>query len=246
MAAATGDRHPLQGTAIHGLDGSTYREVHVDPSGNLVTAPLSTGVQKVEGNVAGGAADSGNPVKVAGVYNSTLPTYTNGQRAELQLSSKGIAFAHLLDFSTFLTPTFFVLSADGVTAAALVAITCASVPHEMGSLTTLDRVRHSRNQTDTFTATGNGTSVNLSGTPFSKFSIQVKATGAVTSWDVRLEVSLDGTNFFEIGAHTNVTPADGGITFVVDRPARHVRSRTAALTLGGGTNIVVTVLASAR
>ena len=111
---------------------------------------------------------------------------------------------------------------------------------------TYDRVRHSWIQTDTFTATGNGTAVAMATTPMSKFSIQVVATGAVTSWDVRLEVNLDGTNWFEIGAHTNITPADKGITFVVDKPARQVRSRTAGLVLGGGTNIVVTVLASGR
>lgn len=43
----------------------------------------------VEGNVAAAASDSGNPVKVGGVYNSTLPTYTNGQRGDIQLDAKG-------------------------------------------------------------------------------------------------------------------------------------------------------------
>lgn len=37
------------------------------------------------GNVAAGATDSGNPVKVGGVYNATLPTLTDGQRGDLQL-----------------------------------------------------------------------------------------------------------------------------------------------------------------
>ncbi|MGX9144971.1 hypothetical protein [Mesorhizobium sp. 128a] len=41
------------------------------------------------GNVASGAADSGNPVKVGGVYNSTLPTLTTGQRSDMQVTSKG-------------------------------------------------------------------------------------------------------------------------------------------------------------
>lgn len=43
----------------------------------------------VGGNVASGSADSGNPVKVGGVYNSTLPTLTTGQRGDLQLTSNG-------------------------------------------------------------------------------------------------------------------------------------------------------------
>lgn len=43
----------------------------------------------VAGTVASGAADSGNPVKVGGVFNTTLPTLTNGQRGDLQLGSRG-------------------------------------------------------------------------------------------------------------------------------------------------------------
>lgn len=43
----------------------------------------------VTGDVAAGATDSGNPVKVAGKYNSTQPTLTDGQRGDLQLASRG-------------------------------------------------------------------------------------------------------------------------------------------------------------
>jgi hypothetical protein len=52
----------------------------------VVDANGATGSQ---GNVASGDPDSGNPVKVAGVYNSTLPTFTNGDRADLQVGSRG-------------------------------------------------------------------------------------------------------------------------------------------------------------
>lgn len=45
--------------------------------------------QEVVGNVAAGATDSGAPVKIGGVFNTTLPTYTNGQRGDLQLNNKG-------------------------------------------------------------------------------------------------------------------------------------------------------------
>jgi hypothetical protein len=48
-------------------------------SGTLATA----------GNVASGAADSGNPVKVGAKYNSTLPTLTDGQRSDLQVGTRG-------------------------------------------------------------------------------------------------------------------------------------------------------------
>lgn len=41
----------------------------------------------VGGNVAAGATDSGNPVKVGGKFNTALPTLTNGQRGDLQLDA---------------------------------------------------------------------------------------------------------------------------------------------------------------
>lgn len=41
------------------------------------------------GGVASGATDSGNPVKVGGVYNSTPPTFTNGQRGDFQIDASG-------------------------------------------------------------------------------------------------------------------------------------------------------------
>ncbi len=44
---------------------------------------------QVVGNVASAASDSGNPVKVGAVFNSTLPTFTNGQRADLQTNKFG-------------------------------------------------------------------------------------------------------------------------------------------------------------
>lgn len=57
-----------------------------------VTAVQSTASNlngQMVGNVASAASDSGNPVKVAGVYNSSAPTFTNGQRADLQVNSNG-------------------------------------------------------------------------------------------------------------------------------------------------------------
>lgn len=41
----------------------------------------------VAGNVASGATDSGNPVKTGGVYHSTAPTLSDGQRGDTQLDA---------------------------------------------------------------------------------------------------------------------------------------------------------------
>lgn len=44
---------------------------------------------QVQGNVASDAADSGNPVKVGGVYNSTKPTVADGDRVDWQMTNRG-------------------------------------------------------------------------------------------------------------------------------------------------------------
>lgn len=41
------------------------------------------------GSVASGATDSGNPVKIGGILNTTRPTFTNGQRGDAQIDTRG-------------------------------------------------------------------------------------------------------------------------------------------------------------
>lgn len=53
--------------------------------GTLGTAFTTAGSVNVLGNVASGASDSGNPVKVGGVYNTSAPTLTNGLRGDAQM-----------------------------------------------------------------------------------------------------------------------------------------------------------------
>lgn len=50
-----------------------------------------SGTSAVGGNVAAAATDSGNPVKIGAVYNTVKPTYTDGQRVDLQAESDGSA-----------------------------------------------------------------------------------------------------------------------------------------------------------
>ena len=55
------------------------------------TPALVGGRQPVEssGNVASGTADSGNPIKVSGVYNAIPPNLATGQRGDLQVTPNG-------------------------------------------------------------------------------------------------------------------------------------------------------------
>jgi hypothetical protein len=66
-------------------DAGTLRVTLATDQVALTNALLVTAA----GNVASGATDSGNPVKVGGKYNSTLPTFTDGQRGDLQVGTRG-------------------------------------------------------------------------------------------------------------------------------------------------------------
>lgn len=74
-------------TEVAGLLTDTeLRATPVPVSGTVTATP--TGTQDVRGNVASGASDSGNPVKIGGKYNATNPTLTDGQRGDIQLDSR--------------------------------------------------------------------------------------------------------------------------------------------------------------
>jgi hypothetical protein len=72
--------------------------VLIDTTGQPYNAAGSGGAAPnvVTGNVAAGATDSGNPVKGGGVNNAPLPTLTDGQRGNLQLSTRGSLQVNLL------------------------------------------------------------------------------------------------------------------------------------------------------
>ena len=102
-----------------------------------------------------------------------------------------------------------------------------------------------QNRSDTYTGATFGVAVNVTTAPLIRFAVQVKGTGgAPTSWDVRCEGSLDGTNYSQILQHTNTT-GDGAVLWSgsSDSPSFYMRSRCAGLTLGvSATDIVVTIL----
>lgn len=69
-----------------------HRQVVVlgDPATNAGVAPVDvTHGVTVQGGIADNGVDSGNPLKVGGKYNSTPPTYANGDRADLQTDVNG-------------------------------------------------------------------------------------------------------------------------------------------------------------
>lgn len=74
------------------------------------------------GNVASGASDSGNPLKVGGVYNSTPPTLTNAQRGDLQVGTRGSLSVTLFNQNGVSAFTGASPSADAVTSASVIGL----------------------------------------------------------------------------------------------------------------------------
>lgn len=52
-----------------------------------------TGGAWIQGAVASGATDTGNPVKIGAKYNATLPSPADGQRVDIQVDAKGGLFS---------------------------------------------------------------------------------------------------------------------------------------------------------
>lgn len=82
---------------------------------------------QVQGNVASSATDSGNPVKVAGVFNTTPPTYTNGQRGDVQIGARGAVNVTLFGEGGTASPSVNTSQADALSAATN-SIAVASFP----------------------------------------------------------------------------------------------------------------------
>lgn len=95
----------------------------------------------------------------------------------------------------------------------------------------------------TFTSATTGTVIDYHFVGASRFAIQVKGVGAsATSWDVRLEGSLDGISYTPLLQHTD-NSTDGSI--IASGPnvlmALYLRVNVAAVSLGSATGLKVVV-----
>lgn len=133
-----------------------------------------------------------------------------------------------------------VATGNGVAGAGVQRVTIASD----NSAISVTSAPSFKTRADIYTTTANGTTVDASLAPQKYFSLGCKATGAVTSWTVVLEGSLDNANFTTILTHSNVTPADGQIisSGTTASPMLYFRTRATAVTLGSGTNVICTLV----
>lgn len=102
-----------------------------------------------------------------------------------------------------------------------------------------------KKQVDTFTTTSTGTVIDVSTITMTRFTLSAKATGAVVSWTVVLEGSIDGVNYTPILTHTNLVGSGVSVYMgVLAAPVLYFRTRCSAIALGLGTDVTATVLGS--
>lgn len=104
----------------------------------------------------------------------------------------------------------------------------APEPYGLGLLTSLDAA----------TATGAGAELSCLGAR--SYALDVRVTGAPTSFSVALEGTVNGTDWTTVG--TAATAA--GLTWAVDKPVARVRANLTALTGGTAPTVTVQVLAA--
>ena len=66
-------------------------------AGTITSGSIAVTTGTVVGDVASAATDAGNPVKIGGLFNTTPPTLSDGQRGNLQMSARGALKVQLMD-----------------------------------------------------------------------------------------------------------------------------------------------------
>ncbi len=77
------------GTGTFTVAGTVTSNIGTTGGLALDATVSATQPRTVTGNAASGAADSGNPVKIGGIFNTTQPTVTTGQRVDQQMTARG-------------------------------------------------------------------------------------------------------------------------------------------------------------
>lgn len=101
------------------------------------TAAINAGPGVVVGNVAGNAADAGNPVKFGGVFNAARPTYTAGTRTDAQSDARGNLYVTLASAATAIDAAN---NANDAQATTLLALSSRGFQYHFNG-TTWDRAR---------------------------------------------------------------------------------------------------------
>lgn len=101
-SATPGSSVVARSVQVAGSDGTNARTLSTDTTGKANVNAIQSGTWTVQqgtppwqvtGNVSAGATDSGNPVKTGGIYTTTIPLLTTGQRGDTQLDENSARIA---------------------------------------------------------------------------------------------------------------------------------------------------------
>lgn len=180
---------------------------------------------QVQGNSASGATDVGNPVKIGAVTNTVIPTFTTGQRGDVQMGTRGALNVTL--FGQNVSNAVAVITpADGASNSQISLATAAL--NFIYNGTTWDRLRGDTNglYVSSFTPTHITTStttvvkasagvlhsviVNTKGTVASTITIYNNTSAAGTIVAIIDSLTLSGTFQFDISMSLGITVVTTG------------------------------------
>lgn len=178
------------------------------------------------GAIASGAADSGNPVKVGGVYNSTLPTLTNAQRGDLQVGTRGSLHVEAWSTDASNPITAIASNADGQTVGSNGTRYEVMSRHTAFNGTTFDRFRNNNEATILSSAvravTTNGTDqTNYNGRGVMLLlSVTVEAAAETLSLKIQAKDSISSgyADYIDFGVLYNAGTAAPGVFAAVVYP----------------------------
>lgn len=188
-------RHKL----VWGADGAANDASASNP------VPVNAG-----GNVAAGAADSGNPIKAGGVYAATLPTLDDGDRGNLQLNASG---ALLVDLQTRLDNTNDSITAHQGGTWNVATVTTVSTVTAVGTVTGSD-VAHDAADSNNPHKIGCKATTSLSGLTLVANADRTNIHGGIdgvilTRPHTNLEDIVSGVSAITDGSSTSVIAAAG-------------------------------------
>lgn len=195
-----------QPIVAQGSDGTNLQILKTDANGNSIAV----------GPAADDAAASGNPVPVGGIFNTTRPTYTSGDRTQVQTDARGAQ-------AVFLSNEGSVVSANVAGAAdnatiATAGLRTVSVPM-LSDGTTLDVARSA--QGAALVNTGIGvTAVEEGGRTYSHITAAAPTTTVVKSGAGHLHTLVINTPAANavITIYDN-TAASGTVIAIITQPA---------------------------
>ncbi len=156
------------------------------------------------------------------------------------------AFQGLFDGTNWDRQRSFATNVDGVAAQAVTTSGIAGsvvYVHELNTAGSFDRIRHSFTQSTTgVTSNAAGTTVTMTTTPMSKYTMIIDRTAGTTDVvEIDLQCSINNTAFVQIATITSLVN-EPVLTSIGDVPCQYMRYNV--VTVGAGNTLAIDLLAT--